>query len=145
MNSHNPIEIILIEDDDHDAELTIRALHQYNLKNHIIRFENGQQAMDHFFGAEGRQQPQQESPNVILLDLRLPDISGLEILKALKENSSTKNIPVVILTTSSEERDIQTCYDLGVNSYIAKPVNFDSFVVTMRTLGMYWLLLNKTP
>ena len=145
MKSDYPIEIILIEDDDHDAELTIRALHQYNLKNQITRLENGQQAMNHFFNPQSTQGVHQENPNVILLDLRLPDISGLEILKALKGNPSTKNIPVVILTASSEEKDIQTCYELGVNSYIAKPVNFDSFVITMRTLGMYWLLLNKTP
>ncbi len=145
MKPHTPIEIILIEDDDHDAELTIRALQQYNLKNHIVRLENGQQAMDYFFGSDPFQKSVQETPNVILLDLRLPDISGLDILKELKKNTRTKYIPVVILTASNEEKDIQTCYDLGVNSYIAKPVNFDSFVVTMRTLGMYWLLLNRTP
>jgi two-component system, response regulator len=140
------LEILLIEDNDFDAELTIRALRQYNLGNQIVRLSDGQEALDYFFPTNGQKtKNNNDYPKIILLDIKLPGVNGIEVLKALKSNSSTKNIPIVILTSSTEEKDIQICYNLGVNSYISKPVEYDKFLETMKTLGMYWLLLNKAP
>lgn len=134
--------ILLIEDNDQDAELTIRALREYNIGNKIIRLFDGQEAMDYFFSENSEKN---EIPRLILLDIKLPGISGLDVLRDLKRHEVTKKIPVVILTSSTEEKDIQACYHLGVNSYISKPVEFDNFQNTMKTLGMYWLLMNRAP
>ncbi|MDP3684718.1 MAG: response regulator [Ignavibacteria bacterium] len=142
MNNNLPLEILLIEDNDQDAELTMRAMREYNMGNKIIRLTDGQEALDYFFSSNSSEN---EIPRLILLDIKLPGINGLEVLKSLKSHDSTRLIPVVILTSSTEEKDIQTCYHLGVNSYISKPVEFDKFLVTMKTLGMYWLLMNKAP
>lgn len=142
MNNILPLEILLIEDNDQDAELTIRAMREYNMGNKIVRLTDGQEAMDYFFSADGKNN---EIPRLILLDIKLPGFNGLEVLKQLKSHDSTRTIPVVILTSSTEEKDIQACYQLGVNSYISKPVEFDSFQNTMKTLGMYWLLMNRAP
>lgn len=142
MNNSLPLEILLIEDNDLDAELTMRALREYNLGNKIVRLNDGQEALYYFFSVDSKEKG---IPRLILLDLKLPGINGLEVLKSLKTHDTTKTIPVVILTSSTEEKDIQTCYHLGVNSYISKPVEFDNFLETMKTLGMYWLLMNKTP
>jgi two-component system, response regulator len=142
MNNNLPLEILLIEDDDQDAELTMRAMHEYNIGNKIIRLIDGQEALDYFFSPKS---VENEIPRLILLDIKLPGINGLEVLKSLKNSEITKTIPVVILTSSTQEKDIQTCYQLGVNSYISKPVEFDNFVATMKTLGMYWLLMNRAP
>lgn len=141
MNNNLPLEILLIEDNDQDAELTLRAMREYNMGNKIVRLADGQAAMDYFFSDNSKKN---EIPRVILLDLQLPGINGLEVLKSLKSHESTSSIPVVILTSSTEEKDIKTCYQLGVNSYISKPVEFDSFLETMKTLGMYWLLMNRS-
>jgi two-component system, response regulator len=146
MFNQEPLEILLIEDNDLDADLTIRALRGYNLSNKIIRLCDGQEAMEYFFPSEiNHGQKPNRHPKLILLDIKLPGIDGLEVLQALKDHESTKRIPVVMLTSSTEEKDIETCYRLGVNSYIPKPVGFENFLETMRTLGLYWLLLNKTP
>ncbi len=142
MCSNLPLEILLIEDNDQDAELTLRAMREYNMGNSIVRFFDGQEAMEYFFSSKS---DCIDIPRLILLDIKLPGISGLEVLKNLKNNEKTKSIPVVILTSSTEEKDIQACYHLGVNSYISKPVEFDSFQNTMKTLGMYWLLMNRAP
>jgi len=142
MDNNLPLEILLVEDNDFDAELTMRALREYNMGNKIIRLSDGQEALDYFFSS--KEKPN-EIPRVILLDLKLPGINGLEVLRQLKSHALTQAIPVVILTSSTEEIDIQTCYHLGVNSYISKPVEFDSFQTTMKTLGMYWLLMNRAP
>jgi len=142
MNNNLPLEILLIEDNDQDAELTMHALREYNMGNKITRLNDGQEALDYFFSPNVKEK---EIPRLILLDIKLPGIDGLQVLKALKSNDLTRLIPIVILTSSTEEKDIQTCYHLGVNSYISKPVEFDSFLDTMKTLGMYWLLMNKTP
>lgn len=142
MNNSLPLEILLIEDNDQDAELSMRALREYNMGNKIIRLIDGQEAMDYFFSPKSKEN---EIPRLILLDIKLPGINGLEVLKSLKSHDATRQIPVVILTSSTEEKDIQTCYHLGVNSYISKPVEFDSFLNTMKTLGMYWLLMNRAP
>ncbi len=139
------IEILMIEDDDNDAELTLRAFKQYNLANHIIRFSGGQEALDFLFQPEVSQEAEKRAkPKLILLDLKLPGISGLEVLKMIKSDPLTRCIPVVVLTSSTEEEDIIRSYQLGVNSYISKPVEFDSFMETVKNLGFYWLLLNKT-
>ncbi len=142
MNKNLPLEILLIEDNDQDAELTIRAMREYNMCNKIIRLLDGQEAMDYFFSDKSNSN---EIPRLILLDIKLPGISGLEVLRNLKTHETTKTIPVIILTSSTEEKDIQTCYHLGVNSYISKPVEFESFQNMMKTLGMYWLLMNRAP
>ena len=146
MDNREPITIVLIEDSDLDADLTIRALHQHNFGNQIVRLSDGQEAMDYFFtGPNNQIKTKDENPKLILLDIKLPGINGLEVLKALKNNHTTKKYPVVILTSSTEDRDIKTCYEFGVNSFISKPVEYDSFVETVHTLGMYWLLMNKAP
>jgi two-component system, response regulator len=142
MNNILPLEILLIEDNDQDAELTIRAMREYNMGNKIIRLFNGQEALDYFFSENSESN---EIPRLILLDIKLPGISGIDVLRDLKKHEATRTIPVVILTSSTEEKDIQACYHLGVNSYISKPVEFDSFQNTMKTLGMYWLLMNRAP
>lgn len=144
MNESNIIEILLVEDNDIDAELTLRALKKHNLSNHINRMVDGQETIDYFFDPEGS--PKVISPHVpqlILLDLKLPKLSGLEVLKILKNEPATKKIPIVVLTSSTEDTDIEECYRLGVNSYIVKPVEFNKFMDSVQELGFYWLLLNK--
>mgnify|MGYP000939954094 FL=1 len=146
MDNREPITIVLIEDSDLDADLTIRALHQHNFGNQIVRLSDGLEAMEYFFPDRKKQTGMEvDKPKLILLDIKLPGINGLEVLKALKNDHTTRKYPVVILTSSTEDRDIKTCYELGVNSFISKPVEYDSFVETVHTLGMYWLLMNKAP
>lgn len=140
------IEILLIEDNMGDAELTIRALKKKNLQNRLIHLENGADALDYIFG-EGTYADQSMStlPKVILLDLNMPKVGGIEVLRRIKADERTKKIPVVILTSSSQDPDIEKCYELGANSYIVKPVEFESFVKAVGDLGLYWLLLNWPP
>jgi two-component system response regulator len=140
---YQDVEILLVEDNPHDVELTLRALNKHHLANHVLVAKDGAEALDFIF-ASGRFAG--EAPNrlrVILLDLKLPKVSGLEVLQKLKSDERTRSIPVVVLTSSSEDRDIQECYELGVNSYVVKPVEFDSFAKTVADLGFYWLLVNK--
>ncbi len=140
------LEILLVEDNDCDAELTIHAFKKNNLGNKIIRFSDGPEALNYLNSVENQQDKMENGfPKIILLDIKLPGLSGIEVLQKIKNNPLTKNIPVVMLTSSTEQKDIKTCYELGVNSYISKPVDFEKFVETMRTLGMYWLLLNQAP
>jgi CheY-like chemotaxis protein len=140
------VEIVLVEDNPHDAELALRALKTYNLANNMIWLQDGVEALDFIF-AQGQYSDRsiEDVPKVVLLDLKLPRVNGLEVLEKVKSDSRTKSIPVVVLTSSSEERDIVTSYNLGVNSYIIKPVDFDKFVEAAKEIGLYWLLLNKTP
>lgn len=144
MHNTDIVEILLVEDNDIDAELTLRALHKNNLSNHIHRLIDGQEALDYLFqpGAASESE-KHKPPRLILLDLKLPKVSGLEVLKAIKNDPLTQKIPVVVLTSSSEEQDIVESYRLGVNSYIVKPVEFDRFVEAVQKLGFYWLLLNQ--
>jgi len=142
----NAVEILIVEDDLRDAELTLRALRKNNLANNVYVAEDGEEALDFFF-CRGKFSDRYMSnpPKIVLLDLKLPKISGLEILKLIKSDSRTKQIPVVIVTSSREEPDIEEAYRLGVNSYVVKPVDFDKFVSAMSSLGLYWLLVNQSP
>lgn len=144
METFHEIEILLVEDNPNDAELAIRALKKNNLANHIIHVEDGEEALNYFFDEKGMEKPMVKAPKVILLDLKLPKISGLEVLKKLKLHENTRAIPVVMLTSSKEERDIIESYKLGVNSFITKPVDFDQFVEAVKNIGLYWLLLNQS-
>ena len=140
------VDILLIEDSLHDAELTIRALRKNNTSIRIIHLKNGAVALDFLFGTGkfiGRDV--NLKPRLILLDLKMPKVDGIEVLERVKANNTTKNIPVVILTSSKEDPDVSRCYELGANSYIVKPVQFDSFIKAISELGMYWLLLNHPP
>ena len=138
------VEILLVEDNPNDVELTLHALKKSHLTNNIHVVRDGEEALEFFFG-NGTIDPNKKipGPKVILLDLKLPKIDGMEVLRKLKGNPITKSIPVVVLTSSNEERDIVETYSLGVNSYIVKPVDFAKFVQAMHTLGMYWLMLNR--
>lgn len=146
MSDFSEVEILLVEDNPYDAELALRALKKNNLSNHVELVNDGEQALDFIF-ARGKYSARDvhERPKLILLDLKLPKINGLEVLKVIKNEEETKIIPVVVLTSSKEERDIVDSYRLGVNSYIVKPVDFEKFVDAVRELGFYWLLLNQHP
>lgn len=143
---NNEIEILLVEDNMGDAELTIRALKKKNLANNLIHLENGADALDYIF-AEGiyAARSLNNIPTLILLDLNMPKIGGIEVLQKIKSDERAKKIPVVILTSSKEDPDIEKCYSLGANSYIVKPVEFDKFVNTVDELVLYWLVLNQPP
>lgn len=138
------VEILLVEDNPHEAELTIRSLKKNNLANKLKLIDDGADALDFIFlkGAYAGTTATFK-PKLVLLDLKLPRVDGLEILRQMKADERTKGIPVVMLTSSKEERDIIESYKLGVNSYIVKPVNFESFTKSVAELGMYWLLLNQ--
>jgi CheY-like chemotaxis protein len=140
-----PVEILLVEDNPTDAELTTEALREGNLANHLVWVKDGAEALDFIF-ARGKYSDRQvdEPPKVILLDLRLPKVDGLEVLQTLKSDARTRSIPVVVLTSSKEERDITESYQLGVNSFVSKPVEFDEFVSVVSQLGLYWLLINHS-
>jgi two-component system, response regulator len=142
----NNVEILLVEDNPDDAGLVIRALKKHNLANHFVHLSDGAQALDFVFcKGEFSERKIGDRPKVILLDLKMPKVDGLQVLKAIKEDDRTKSIPVVIMTSSSEERDVVESYSLGVNSFIVKPVDFDNFSKAVAELGFYWLLLNKRP
>lgn len=146
MNAYQPIEILFIEDNPHEAELTIRSLKKHNLANTLKHIDDGAEALDFIF-ATGVYADREFSPNpkLIILDLKLPKIDGLEILRKIKSDQRTQSIPVAVLTSSKEEKDIIESYKLGVNSYIVKPVNFESFSKAVAELGLYWIILNQGP
>ncbi len=138
--------ILLVEDDPDDVELTLRALKKNNIGNEVVTVGDGQQALDYLFarGAYADRNPA-ELPLVVLLDLKLPKVDGLQVLKQVRENERTRYLPVVILTSSNEESDLANGYRLGANSYIRKPVDFVQFVDAVRQMGLYWLILNEAP
>jgi two-component system response regulator len=138
----DPMEILLVEDNPAHAEMTVRTLRKSNVSNHIQVAQDGPEALNFLF-ANGRGVT--GSPKLILLDLKLPRMDGIEVLQRIKADPRTKVIPVVILTSSSDEHDLKACYELGVNSYIVKPVNFQEFSDAVRSLGLYWVLLNRLP
>lgn len=140
------IEILLVEDNPTDAELTIRALKKRNLANRLVWVKDGAEALDFIYG-QGAYAGERGRPSlkVVLLDLRLPKVDGIEVLQRIKSDPSTRCTPVVILTSSKEDRDVMESYRLGVNSYISKPVEFEEFAKTVAELGLYWLMTNRAP
>jgi len=138
------IKILLVEDNPDDIELTLRAFEKHNLANEIIIARDGEEAVDILFQSV-KEGAKQKAPDLILLDLKLPKMDGLEVLRQVKENPRTKVIPVVILTSSKEENDLNESYRLGANSYIRKPVNFEKFTEVVIQLGLYWMVINEPP
>ena len=140
------VEVLLVEDNMHDAEMTIRSLKKVNLANNLVHVKDGEEALDFIF-ARGKfaERANADHPKVILLDIKMPKVDGIEVLKQLKSNESSKTIPVVIMTSSREEQDVINSYQLGVNSYVVKPVDFEGFARAVSQLGLYWLLTNQPP
>ncbi|TLY36621.1 MAG: response regulator [Nitrospirae bacterium] len=142
----NTVEILLVEDNPDDVELTLHAFRKHNLANRVHVARDGAEALDFLFRTSAYKDRRiEDSPHVVLLDLKLPKVDGLEVLQRMKADPRTRMIPVVVLTTSREDRDITESYRLGVNSYIVKPVNFEQFTEAVRQLGLYWLLMNEPP
>ena len=145
-NRKNFVEILLVEDNKHDAELTMLALEENKLANHVTWLRDGSEALDFLMGkGEHSDQDTPQNPKVILLDLKMPKIDGLEVLRRIRAEESTRHIPVVVLTSSREEKDLIQSYKLGVNRYIVKPVEFDKFMACIKEIGMYWAVINLTP
>ena len=139
-------EILIVEDNPADAELMLRSLKKNKLSNNLTLLEDGEQALDFIFCREKyKDKTSSISRMVIFLDLKLPKVNGLEILKQIKSNEKTRKIPVIIVTSSKEDPDITAAYDLGANSYVVKPVNYEDFVKTINQLGLYWLVVNENP
>lgn len=145
MPEYKEMEILLVEDNSTDAELTMRALKKNNLANHVVWLKNGAEALDYLFRAGTYAERDGSDPRLVLLDLKLPKVDGIEVLKKIKTDPRTKTLPVVMLTSSAEERDIVESYQLGVNSYLVKPVDFTKFIEVVSHAGLYWVVLNKTP
>src|SRR5690348_3102594 len=146
MNETHPVEILIVEDSQDDLDMTLRALRKANLANRIQVARDGAEALEFIFCQGSHAVRKMENgPRMILLDLKLPKISGIEVLKRIKTDPRTRTIPVVVLTSSREQPDVSECYKLGVNSYIVKPVDFEGFSAAVQELGMYWLLLNEPP
>jgi CheY-like chemotaxis protein len=146
MNDIGVVEILLVEDSPDDTELTLRALRKAGLSNRIEVARDGVEALDFIF-CEGKHRDRriEDVPRVILLDLKLPKVDGMEVLRRIKGDPRTRQVPVVVLTSSMDLKDVVGCYELGVNSYIVKPVNFERFSAAVQKLGMYWLLINQPP
>jgi CheY-like chemotaxis protein len=142
----NEVEVLLVEDNPSDAELTMRALRKRNLANKLFHAKDGAEALDFVF-AQGpfMHRRIENGPKVVLLDLKLPKVDGLEVLRRIKSDERTRRIPVVVMTSSREDKDLATCYEHGVNGYVVKPVEFEDFSRAVSELGFYWLLLNETP
>ena len=138
--SDGGVEIILVEDNPNDAELIMRVFKKHNITNKFILFKDGAEAIDYLFT---QNRADTIRPKVILLDLKLPKLNGIEVLRRLKSDERTKNFPVVVLTSSREDRDLKDAYELGVNSYVTKPIKFEEFAKVVSELGLYWMMLNK--
>jgi CheY-like chemotaxis protein len=137
MASLEQIEILLVEDSAEDAEMTLRALRKNNLANRVHWVKDGEEALAYLFSSQ--------APKLVMLDLKMPKVGGIEVLRELKAHDETRAIPVVVMTSSNEERDVVEAYRLGVNSYIVKPVAFEAFLETVSKIGLYWMLANRTP
>lgn len=141
---HEKYDIILVEDNPNDAELMVHSLKKNHLANKLIVLEDGEQALNYIFcRGQYAKRDSDELPKVIFLDLKLPKVNGLEVLEQVKSNDKTKQIPIVIVTSSKEDPDIEAAYRLGANSYVVKPVDFDKFKETINQLGLYWLVINE--
>jgi CheY-like chemotaxis protein len=140
------VEVLIVEDNAHDMEMTVRALRKHHLANRVVAVGDGAEALDYVF-ARGAYAARSvaDTPSVVFLDLKLPKIDGVEVLRQIKANPQTKSIPIVMLTSSAEDRDRIESYQLGVNSYVVKPIEFDSFAKTIADLGFYWLAVNRPP
>jgi CheY-like chemotaxis protein len=145
MESFEQVEILLVEDNERDAELTMRALKKGGLANKLLWVKDGQQAMDYLFRHGEFAGREDVVPRMVLLDLKMPKVDGIEVLRAVKSNERTKRIPIIVMTSSQEEKDVAQTYDLGVNSYVVKPVDFAAVADTVRQAGYYWLAINRTP
>ncbi len=145
MSDYEQVEILLAEDNETDAEMTIRALQRKNLANNLVWVKDGAEALDFIFRRGAYASRPSGTPKLVLLDLKMPKVDGIEVLRQIKANEETKAMPVVMLTSSAEERDIAASYALGVNSYVVKPVDFSSFVVEVAKTGCYWVLVNRLP
>jgi len=145
MGGFEEVEILLVEDSANDAELTIRALKKNGLANRLEWVRDGAEALDFLFRGGSYASRGRGDPRLILLDLKLPKVDGIEVLRQVKASENTRAIPVVMLTSSAEERDVVASYQLGVNSYLVKPVDFTQFVNVVRDAGLYWAVINKTP
>ena len=145
MDQFEKVDILLVEDDPADAELTMRALRKGNLANHITWLKDGAEALEFIFRSGAYAGRPDQNPRLILLDLKLPKVDGIEVLKQIKTDERTRVIPVVMVTSSAEGRDVTESYKLGVNSYVVKPVDFEQFSETVAKAGFYWMLMNKTP
>lgn len=144
--SDDNVEILLAEDNAEDAEMTMRALRRNNLANQLRWVKDGAEALDYLFATgEYAGRDSARPPKLVLLDIKMPKVDGIEVLRRLKENPATRSIPVVVMTSSNEERDVVESYRLGVNSYIVKPVQFESFMETVAKIGLYWVLTNRVP
>ena len=146
MTNMQAVDVLLVEDNQQDAELTIRSLKKHKLANNISVVEDGAEALDFIF-CKGKYSERdiKHPPRVIFLDLKLPLVSGLEVLRAIKQDARTKSVPVVVVTSSREDPDVKTAYELGANSYVVKPVDFESFTEAIGSVGLYWLLINQPP
>ena len=145
MNKQIEVDILLVEDNPDDAELTLRALKKHNLTNNLEWVKDGAEALDFLFMRGNYAKRTNHTPKLLLLDLRLPKLDGLEVLKAIRADPKTEMIPVVIMTSSTEERDVISSYKLGANSFVSKPVDFNEFMKVVADLGFYWTLINKAP
>ncbi|HEY5748937.1 MAG TPA: response regulator [Chryseolinea sp.] len=139
MTNKSAVEILLVEDNPDDAELTIRVLKKHNLANNLVHLHDGEEALKFLFEND------MNIPKIILLDLKMPKVDGIEVLRKIKADDARKIIPVIVLTSSKEDRDIIESYKLGVNAYVVKPVEFDKFMEAVAQLGLFWLLLNQSP
>ena len=137
---NNIVDVLLVEDNQDDTELTIRALRKFNLANHLLHLQDGEEALNFLFASHAG-----IMPKIILLDIKMPKIDGIDVLRKIKSDPYRKIIPVVVLTSSKEERDVIESYKLGVNAYIVKPVEFDKFVKAVSEIGLFWLILNQPP
>jgi len=146
MSVHDEIgEILLVEDSQADGEMTLRSLKRSNLANKVVWLRDGVEALDYIFRRGPYEQREGSHPRMVMLDIKMPRMDGIEVLRAIKADPSTRSIPVVMLTSSAEDRDLRRCYDLGVNSYLIKPVDFASFASVVAQVGMYWMILNTVP
>ena len=146
MTDLHEVEILLVEDNPEDAEMTMRALRKRNLANHLHWVKDGEEALEYLFST-GRYAGRdlRHPPRLVLLDIKMPKVDGIEVLRRLKADPATRKIPVVVMTSSNEERDVVESYRLGVNSYIVKPVQFEAFIETVAKIGLYWVLTNRAP